>query len=294
MTVSHKRIISNYKVLSSIIIGIMILLFSSAFSYRIVSLLFGIIDSGFLYSVAYYFVNLISVFICIFLWKRFVLCCTWKDIFLGNPLPNRKWILIAIIIPIIIICFYFLFVPGSFKIGSIDSGAVFQRTVGTVIDVCFVYSVIFGGMILSRLISVLKWQTAVISSALIYTGYIVFHNVGFNIEGRLLFLVMLGSFIEGVSMALVTVSTGSIWSSLVILGIYNIVIADGAVINISLEEPYESMFAYILEPGNVFIVGTEMLNTVEVALPSMIGFAVIAFIALYLIRKERRALKSDV
>ena len=276
----------NKRIFFTIIMGIAVLSFAQTFSSRLTAVIYNAIGIASPYNLLFYFLSIISVFLCIYLWNKYVIKEKWEDIYMGIPLPTSGWILAAFIMSTGIIVLYVLFVPGNFKIGGIYPENIIDGTLGVLTKVSIPYSLIFWGLILSRLVIVFTWKLSAIISALIYTLFMLFENVGFKLEGRILLLVVVCCFIEGISMALVTIQIGSVWSSVVIYSIYYILIANDSIISISMIEPYEYLFAYVLEQGNILIVGTETLNTIEVALPSIIAFTIIALIASKLIKKE--------
>lgn len=64
--------------------------------------------------ILYVALNISGLLAAFYLYTRYFMKIRMQDIRLGKPFPERKWCITAVIMPLAICCFYFLFVKGTF------------------------------------------------------------------------------------------------------------------------------------------------------------------------------------
>ena len=60
--------------------------------------------------ILYVALNISSLLAAFYLYTRYIMKIKMQDLRLGKPFPERQWCVTAVIMPLAICCFYFLFV----------------------------------------------------------------------------------------------------------------------------------------------------------------------------------------
>lgn len=98
-----------------------------------------------------------------------------QDLRLGKPFPERKWCVTAVIMPLAICCFYFLFVKGTFASQNLTMKEMINALTLSVLSLGILPAVteemVFRGMILSTLQSAFEKKTAVFISSILFALY---------------------------------------------------------------------------------------------------------------------------
>ena len=205
---------------------------------------------------------------------------------LGIPVfsVKGKWIIIAILLPLVVTGIYLLF-PGQFVNSNMEaSQAITTICAGifyTGIAAGFVEEMVFRGFILKLLEKRWNKGVAIIIPSVLF-GLVHIIGMDFSISSCLLVLIA-GTFV-GIMFSLIEQAENSIWNSGIVHAFWNIIIL-GGVLSISEEVDQYSMFTYVLESKKFYITGGEF--GIESSVIAVIAYVIVSLIAVHCIKGEQ-------
>lgn len=281
-----KKISSLFYIILNIVAGLLIFFLPYYFSdiaYRFAE--------GTAASILSYAIDTGSEFLCLYLYLKYVLKCRFQDIYIRKSGPKPFWCLIALACAAVIYAFYFLFVPGHFKMNPYPlSQQIHLLTVsilGYGIIAGITQEAVFRGFILRSCQKIYGTRVSIlVSSALFTVLHIPFFQEGTDWRNFLLLLLlfMLGSLV----LALLTIQTGSIWTAAFIHAIYNIFPGGDTLLFIGKDQNWPSVFSYILTERPWPISDHPKSDQMVTVVPCMIGFAVMAILVLAVQKKSHK------
>ena len=96
-------------------------------------------------------------------------------------------------------------------------------------------------------------------------------------------LLLSGGTLVGIMFSLIRLQSGSVFASAIVHGLWNIIII-GGIIDISSQPWEQALIQYRITSGNMLLTGGSF--GIEVALPAIIGYAVVSMIALFMIQHK--------
>ncbi len=245
----------------------------------------------------------VSVGICNIVMGILYLVITWflvkilvKKLFKSSPkemgMPKvaikRRYILLAVILPLAVTASYLLFVKGEFISSDMTGAGIFSTvTAGlffTGIAAPFVEEIIFRGVMLHLLKK--KWNTAV---AVIFPS-VLFGLIHITeIESPTLssmLLVALAGTLSGIMFSLITVKSGSVWNSGIVHAIWNIIIVGGG-LTIAGSPAEGSIVTYVLRSDSMLLTGGQF--GIESSLVALIGYLAVVFMILLSMKRDHTA-----
>lgn len=246
--------------------------------------------------IVYICVRIMSTVSAVYLYGKFVLRKTFGEMYLGNPLPSVKWCAAAVIMPTAMTVFYFLFTKGMFYQENLSwedtAYAICYSLFSAGLGAAIWEEVIFRGMALSTLQKAWGARCAVfLSSALYIIPYL--GNVDTEVSGDV-FRLSLGIMIAGTALSLVVYESGSVWSSVVIHAVYNILSGSTLIFHMGTERDTSAIWNYTFDSDHVLLTGVQGLNEMDTGIPAMTGFLAIIFLAVYFIKKRGTGIRYAV
>lgn len=200
-----------------------------------------------------------------------------------KPKIKVKWLVIAILLPILVSGFYFV-LGGEIRNSNMDTSAILDTlSVGvffTGLGAGIVEEMVFRGVILNVINQRFGKRIAIIVPSLLFGSM---HIIGteFNVFSAI--LVITAGTLVGVMFSLVSLDQKSIWNSALIHGMWNIIMIGGIVsINTTVDE--YSIYSYVLHNQSVFLTGGEF--GIESSGIAMIGYILVIIIAYRSIHKK--------
>ncbi len=188
---------------------------------------------------------------------------------------DRKWIIIAILLPLIVTGIYLL-MPGTFVYNN-DLSAAATICVGvfyTGIAAGFVEEMVFRGFILGLFEQCWnKWAAIIVPSVLF--GFV--HIVGMDFSPLSCLLVIIAGTLVGIMFSLIALESNSIWNSGIVHAIWNIVIVGGILWIGNYVDEY-SLFTYVLKNNSVILTGGEF--GIEASLVAICAYVAVSLIAI--------------
>ena len=273
------------KTIFHVIMGVVILI-AGAMSTLLIDWLFGA-NAPILNTVICSILNIAVIFLLI----RFYIVKGFKMSLVDFRICKSKniviWISIALLLPFTVSCFFIFLTPGTFASSGLDKVDLIKTLTEAFFTFCLIAGIteelIFRGLIM-RLLE-MRWNRfiSIIVPSVLFGVLHIFNMERFNITDVLL-LVIAGTTV-GIMFSLIAYQSGSIWTSALVHGIWNLFIIGGILdIGISVN-PTVSIFTYTLESSTTLLTGG--VFGIESSLPAVIGYIVVIFVALSLQRQTR-------
>jgi membrane protease YdiL (CAAX protease family) len=192
---------------------------------------------------------------------------------------NLKWILCAILLPLLVILFFIILIPGYFKYDNINYTQLLNKIGFGILCIGMATGITeelwFRGYIMKMLEKNIDKNISIIITAIIFSFlHIINIRVEYNIFDVLLLTV--NGIIVGIMFALIVYKSNSIWSAVIVHVFWNAI--TGGIIHIGINESETVLFNYILEKDLKIITGGSI--GFEVSLPAMIGYIIIIIICI--------------
>ena len=197
-----------------------------------------------------------------------------------------KWALTAIALPFAVKGAYLLLFSGSF-VPSGMTGAQICSTLSagiafTGIGAGFVEEMVFRGVILNVMKKRWNPKAAVIVPSILFGAV---HILGMDFSMGSCLLVLTAGTMVGIMFSLIAMESGSVWNSGIVHAVWNMVIIGGGLAVGDHADAY-SVMTYVLDSRSFAVTGGEF--GIESSVVSLAGYMIVSFIALFMIRAERR------
>lgn len=245
--------------------------------------------------ILYVILNISSLLTAFYLYTRYIMKIKMHDLRLGKPFPERKWCITAVIMPLAICCFYLLFVKGTFASQNLTMKEMINALTLSVLSLGILPAVteemVFRGMILSTLQSTFGKKTAVCISSILFALYHLEYIDGSDWKKVVLLILSVG--IIGYALSLVTLQSRSIWSAVVIHGMYNILSGESQILHIDMEQNFPAIWTYTVSTKNPLLTGINGAVGFTAAIPAVAGFIIIIMMVKYYEKKEKKAAEKE-
>ncbi len=241
--------------------------------------------------VFYGILRIAGSFVAAFLYAHYVLRKPLRECYVGKPLPKRKWCIVAVAMPGAMCLFYLFLARGTFRMEALSSDGLVYAVVFTLLGTGIVAPVVEELFFRGILNSALQKRWGVRGCALLTSlVFAVIHVGNIDMEDyRQVICIVFSCALAGLALFFVTIRTGSIWSAVVIHGLYNVLCGDGFLLHISVVRSESAVMNYILESPKWLLGGIPGAGEIQTGLPSMIGFAIILMLAW----KEKKNSEAD-
>ncbi len=219
------------------------------------------------------------------LYSKYVLRFTCAEIGLSRKLPELKWVITAILLPLSVTAFYVLFVDGESvraDVGDVKSiwvYAVFCAGISS--GIC--EELVFRGLVMRTVERAWNKPAAVLIPSLLFGAL---HITGGMRIADILLLLIAGTAV-GVMFSLIAVQSKTIWNGALVHALWNTIIIGGIFV---VETPEyglseNCLYRYELATDNFLLTGGRF--GIESALPAIAGYCVVSAAALIFIKKTK-------
>lgn len=199
---------------------------------------------------------------------------------------KMRWVLTAILLPIIIKGSYLLIFSGEYISSNMDGNQIFNTLSAGVaftgIAAGFVEEMVFRGVILNALKKRWNMKVAVIVPSMLFG---IVHVLGMDFSIGSCLLVIIAGTMVGVMFSMITIESGSVWNSGIVHAVWNIVIIGGG-LTIGEKMDKYSVMIYVLDSKSFAITGGEF--GIESSAISLIGYIIVAGIAFIMIKSGKK------
>lgn len=239
----------------------------------IVYILWGILYPGF-------------AILLVWLFAKFICKKKMSDMLITKVRVKFKWVIAAFLLPLGVTAFYVFAVPGQLVKHTLDNVGIFNALALAIVFTGFaagvVEEMVFRGLILDLLKNRWNLAVAVIAPSVVF-GFV--HVLGMDFSIGSIILVTVAGTMVGIMFSLVALEGGSIWNSAVMHMVWNTIII-GGLLRVGINKDPADIAEYLLASDKFWITGGEF--GIESALPSVIGYTIVAAIAFMMLRKKNK------
>lgn len=206
---------------------------------------------------------------------------------LGMPRFSLKirWILVAILLPVLVVAVYLLFFAGEYVSSGMDGKQIFTTLSSGIafvgIAAGFVEEMVFRGVILNLLKSKWNLKVAVLVPSVLFG---VAHIIGMDFSPISCLLVLVAGTMVGIMFSMIAIESGSVWNSAVVHAMWNIIICGGG-LAIGQELDEYSVMTYVLQSKSFVLTGGEF--GVESSIIALCGYGIVALFAIFLMKHKK-------
>ena len=194
-----------------------------------------------------------------------------------------KWIIIAIVLPLLVSVSYMLF-PGSFEKNAFDTSQKLEIiTLGIfVIGLAsgIVEEMVFRGIIMNVIAKKFNKTVAIVAPSLLF-GLLHIINRRFDFVSYV--LVIFAGTMVGVMFSLIALESKSVWNGAIVHAFWNIIII-GGILNIGTTFDEYSLYSYVLDTESFVWTGGEF--GIEASAISVVGYCFVSIVAIIFIKKS--------
>jgi membrane protease YdiL (CAAX protease family) len=239
--------------------------------------------------------DILAVCVLVFLYNKYILKQGWADIYVCKSAPRLKWVIAGILLSTFVLCCCLFLTEGTFAKGNLTAEKTISLISTTILSfglrAAVTEEVIFRGFIFGSLRRWKGTKFAVVASGFLFAamhlGNIDITNVH-NVISLLVAITLIGC-----AFSLIVLETGSIWSGVCFHAIYNILTGDTDILHVSTEQMLPAVWSYTPVKEYRWITGIAGSDDIETGLPAMMGFAIVALVALYFIRKKQAKVPAE-
>lgn len=227
-------------------------------------------------------IAVLSLFVCLYIRK--ILKLPLRDFRISKPKSAILWCVCAFALPLAVSAFFIFVTPGYFSMSDFETSRNIGIILSAVLSSCLAAGIteelVFRGLIMRTL--EVRWgrTVAVIVPSTLFGALHIINMENPNVTD-ILMLLFAGTAV-GVMFSLIAIQSGSIWTSAIVHGIWNLVII-GGILGIGVESA-PAIFKYRLTSESTLLTGGKF--GIEASLPAVIGYGVVILIALLLLNKK--------
>ena len=230
---------------------------------------------------------LLSYFFILILCNK-VFNYSFSECLIGKPKVNFLWLILGIILPVAVSILLIL-TPGYFINNEKSTIEVINKVIISIFTVGLgagvVEEMFFRGFIMHVLEQ--KWGkiVSIIVPSIIFG---LLHTIGGMNLTDILMLFVAGTSV-GIMFSLITYESGTIWSSAIVHGIWNVIVI-GGVLDIGIRHNFEAIYSYIITSKSVLLTGGRF--GIEASGISIISYIIIIGFTLYKMNKKKDIIES--
>lgn len=198
---------------------------------------------------------------------------------------KRKWVIIAIALPLFVSASYMLF-SGSFEKNSFDTSQKLAILTLGIFVIGFasgiVEEIVFRGIIMNVIAKKFNRTTAIVVPSLLF-GLLHIINRRFDLVSYV--LVIFAGTMVGVMFSLIALESKSVWNSAIVHAFWNIIII-GGILNIGTAFDENSLYSYVLDTELFVWTGGEF--GIEASAISVVGYCFVSMVAIIFIKRSSK------
>lgn len=188
-----------------------------------------------------------------------------------KPCFSLVWVLIALILPLAVISYYFIFTEGTIVYGKEDVLLNISFALKLGVSAGIVEELLFRGFIMRVLEYRWNIKVAILIPAILFASFHLMKGMG----SMDILLLMIAGVTVSIMFSIVTYHSGNVSNAAIIHIIWNTLII--GVFHLSSENDFRTLINYFIESDNILITGGKF--GVEAAIPSIIGFIIVIIIS---------------
>ncbi len=255
---------------------------TDSFCSEIIGMVFRVCYSQLFIIALYTCLDILNVWIAVFLYSKYVLKMSLPELYLGKPFPSLRWCTAAIAVPFVADAVYFVFTKGEFKTGFYTQDALisilFHEVFSSGLRIAVTEGILFRGLLLNVLQKELGNKGGTLAASFFYAAasFIFYNSFSWGETGNSGRFLL--SFLMGLAFELITCETGSVWSSVAVHFLYNALSGDAYILHIDAKQDFPAIFTYTMKSGSIFFT--------DMPLPQIAVFLVLIIVMLIIMKKE--------
>ncbi len=230
---------------------------------------------------------LTSYFFILILCKK-VFNYSFSECRIKKPSINLLWLILGIILPVSVSILLIL-TPGYFINNQKSTIEIISKIIVSIFTVGFgagvVEEMFFRGFIMHVLEQRWGKRVSIIFPSIIFG---LLHTMGGMNLSDILMLFIAGTSV-GIMFSLITYESGTIWSSAIVHGIWNVVII-GGILDIGVKHNPDSIYSYIITSKSIILTGGHF--GVEASGIAIIAYIIIISYTLYKMNKKKNIIDN--
>lgn len=274
------------KPILAIVLGIMSLVLADVISSLVYKLQLPDSIRSIIFSVIYIAIS----YSCIRLCCTKILNISMNRCFIGKPTIKIIWLIVAILLPVIV-SIILLSISGELVENNMSSSQATNIIVHAIfrsgLSAGIVEEMVFRGMIMKTLEDHFGKIIAIVFPSLIFA---LLHAINIKMDIISVILLIVAGTSVGIMFSLIVYESGSIWSSAIVHGIWNVIMI-GGILNIGDSYQNNAIYSYKLLSKSVILTGGSF--GIESSIISILGFCVVITLALFLVKKNQKTIPNE-
>ena len=276
-----KEIFTTRKAILAIFLGIVLLVFAQVISSVAYALPLQAGVKAVIFGVFYVAISYNLIKLCC----KNILHISLKECHINKPKINIRWLICAILLPVVVSAIL-LCTSGELVKNNMDTAHLVNIVVSAIFSAGLgagvVEEMVFRGLIMKALEKRWGKMISIIIPSVIFG---ILHSVGTNMGIIDIFLLFVAGTSVGIMFSLIVYESGSIWSSAIVHGIWNVIIIGGILdINVSYNE--NAIFSYKLLSKSFILTGGAF--GVEASIVAVFGYITVIVFTLFLMTCTHR------
>lgn len=227
---------------------------------------------------------IIFIYLCLRVLSEKVLGIEIEFCRITNVSIKPIWFIVALILPITVSGVYLL-MSGSTVDMPMNSSEIWY----TIVDAVVFYGLaagiaeelVFRGIIMTALERRWNKYIAIIIPSVVFA---LSHIIGAELDFMSIVQLLIAGTLVGCMFCLITYESGTVWNSVIIHVLWNIIII-GGIMHIGVKPNEYFLFNYVLDNKSFMITGGDF--GIEASIVSIIGYSIVSVLAIFLMRKRK-------
>ncbi|MDO4663224.1 MAG: type II CAAX endopeptidase family protein [Tissierellia bacterium] len=206
-----------------------------------------------------------------------------KDFYIDKPKLKWYWVLVSIMLPAIVILSFVIFIDGKWVLNDLSKiETISILTFGIIyraISAGICEEMIFRGAIMGILKEEFDIKIAIIIPSILF-GLV--HIIGSNLNFSLAMQLLISGTMVGIMFSLIEYESKNFWNNALVHAMWNM--STVGIISIGEKIDSDSLITYITNTNSNLITGGKY--GIDIAIFSIIGYFVVSFMAILLIRRK--------
>lgn len=264
--------------------AVVIFFLTDSFCHQLIRMAVSVCSSAIFLTALYTCLDILNVWITVFLYSKYVMKASLREMHLGKPFPVLRQCMAALAVPLAADAVYFIFTKGEFKTGCCTQDGLvsilFHEVFSSGFRTALTEGMIFRGMLFHIMQKGFGNKAGILISSFFYAAasFIFYNSFAWN-ESDYLETFLL-AFLMGLAFTLITFETGSVWLSVVIHFLYNSLSGNSYILHIDTRQDFPAIFTYTVRSGGKFFT--------DIPTPSIAVFLVLVILALIHMKKENQ------
>lgn len=282
-----KEIFTTRKAILGIFLGIILLVFAQGISSLAYSLLLPDGMKAVVFGALYVTISYNLIKLCC----KKILHISLKECHIDKPKINFRWLICAILLPVVVSAIL-LCTSGELVKNNMDIVDLVNIVIRAIFSVGLgagvVEEMVFRGLIMKALEKRWGKMIAIIIPSVIFG---LLHTIGMDMNLIDILLLFVAGTSVGIMFSLIVYESGSIWSSAIVHGMWNIIMI-GGILDINISYNQHAIFSYKLLSKSFILTGGAF--GVEASIVAVLGYIAVIVLTLFSIKRKSKNVQDQI